>query len=111
MPSKKEIATTVLTLGLSWLWKRHIAKAVAKRLPKWVDDAATDMPLPPKVKEALDAVVQARVDIALEQLGATSERIKAKLAKPTPKLLADMAAKREAAIKAGKAKIPPRGRK
>jgi hypothetical protein len=101
----------VAWFGLAYLWRKVIARQVAKRLPAWVDDAAADIPLPPKVKEALDAVVQARVDLALEQLGATSERIKAKLAKPTPKVLADMQAKREAAIKAGKAKIPPRGRK
>lgn len=127
--NKKEWAATALTAGLfalgKWLWKKHVAKKVAKKVPRAVLDVlgvvAANAPgaIPPQAMEAIDDLItarteadlQAKVDKAMAQIAGVATRLETKLAKAPPPLVVEMAKKRADAIAKGKAKIPPRGRK
>lgn len=133
MSRKTEVATTVLTLGLAWVWRRFLAKKVAKKAQEALPAAVLDVidglavdraDVPEPVKEAWGALLEQRAEAkakaAREAFEAQMAELRAKadhfekLAKGLtvpPPVLEELAEKREAAIVKGKAAASPRREK
>lgn len=107
MPSKKDVATTIFTLGLSYLWRKFIAKRVAKRLPGAVLDVldvargSTVGTVPAGVAHALDDIALARLEAGLAAIGNVADSFASHPIALSP-TVAKLLALRQEAIEHGK---------
>jgi hypothetical protein len=79
----RDAGLTIVTLGISWLVKRHVAKRVPARAAELVEDMARGKvaDLPPEVQRALETLARERFEFdksqRLAEIAATAKRLEA----------------------------------